>query len=211
MLIIQKESRKEMTYRDLTKNIANFGKEIHADIQELKTAETEFNNLVKKGELGYKQKDEKLAEMKRAIIEKQAHQKNVFQSSARIKYETKLKAIEEEQQAVTQDDLAELLLLDQIELTQDDINKYADKYANKPLAMRKINSIAKEQELTPVYHDTEVDNLNFINNKVTEYIEMFSDNSQIADPLVLNFTISSLDENINDINNLYEKGIHKTE
>lgn len=54
---------------------------------------------------------------------------------------------EEDHKSVTQDELAELTLLGMLDVSLDEINNYATKYRNNPLALRLIRKIAGEREM----------------------------------------------------------------
>lgn len=54
---------------------------------------------------------------------------------------------EEDHKSVTQDELAELTLLGMLDVSLDEINNYATKYRNNPLALRLILKVAGEREM----------------------------------------------------------------
>ncbi|WP_312730017.1 hypothetical protein, partial [Enterococcus sp.] len=53
--------------------------------------------------------------------------------------------LERNKEVVTPDVLSELTVLESLELDNNDIETYKNKYANNPLALRKLQSIAKAQ------------------------------------------------------------------
>lgn len=62
-------------------------------------------------------------------------------------HEQELAKLKEKELSVTADDMAELNLLASMDVTEDELVTYYEKFKDKPLAIKKLNDIAKQQRV----------------------------------------------------------------
>lgn len=93
--------------------------------------------------------------------------KKIFDLADKVKSE-ELDRLQTEDTGVTSDDVAELSLLEKMDLTADELNHYFKKYKFKPLAIKKLRQIANSRMLdepdlvTFEYYDIKAHLDNFI-------------------------------------------------
>lgn len=186
-----------MGYKELTRDVAGFGKEVYADIQAFKAAQKEHNKLLEAGEIGTKQSRDILDGMRNKIIEKQARKAESFRQYAQTLYNAEVNKMDSVKQSVTSEMVAELSLLAQLKVEQSDINEFTEKFKDVPLALRKLKDIAKQNELLFTEPHNNLDDLKLFDNKIQKYIDIFSDSGHIGDDIMLKFHVIDVDKNMN--------------
>lgn len=119
-----------------------------------KNMELEYNKNVKKYDdeiskelKGVQEARNLLKEQKKKNIEALKTQQDKLKDDLEDWKESEFSKIVEHQQPVTQDDVAELTLLGQLEVTSEELKGYAEKYKNNPLVLRKLELIARDRQL----------------------------------------------------------------
>lgn len=113
--------------------------------------------------------DEKKAKMNDLLTTKA----NDLQDKIERVKANELAKIEETTEQVTADTLAELNLLEQLDLTGQDIDQYINKFKRTPLAMRKLQEISKDKGLMNQFPPTRQEYLNVILGRMNTSIDRF--------------------------------------
>lgn len=186
-----------MGYKELTRDVAGFGKEVYADIQAFKATQKENNKLVGSGEMGAKQSRDILDGMRNKIIEKQARKAELSRQYAQTLYNAEVNKMDSVKQSVTSEMVAELSLLAQLKVEQSDIDDFTEKFNDVPLALRKLKDIAKQNKLDFEEPHSKLDDLKLFDNKIQKQIDIFSDSGHIEDDIMLKFHVTDVDKNMN--------------
>lgn len=186
-----------MGYKELTRDVAGFGKEIYADIQAFKATQKEHNKLIESGEMGAKQSRDILDGMRNKIIEKQARKAELSRQYAQTLYNAEVNKMDSVKQSVTSEMVAELSLLAQLKVEQSDIDDFTEKFNDVPLALRKLKDIAKQNKLDFEEPHSKLDDLKLFDNKIQKQIDIFSDSGHIEDDIMLKFHVTDVDKNMN--------------
>lgn len=132
-----------------------------------------YNKQIDEGYLGHKQGNEMFTEEKDNFI---SSTRKMAQNLAKtlVEYEQQdIERVKSTQDPVTADDVAELQLLSQIDTTSEELSRYAEKYSNNPLALRRINKIASEQGIMFSLPESEEDKVRNSYNKVKRVAQRY--------------------------------------
>lgn len=147
------------------------------------TTREDFTDKVSAGRMGTVEADEKLKAMKSVIGDKLEAEYKPLIDGIQTTLEHEYSNIDNSSESVTADQLAELTLLGELDLTNDDIEKYADKYKRNPLALKKLKNLAEAKNL---YVEFPLDRKTFIHTalgraetKVMEYARPNYDKSNL--------------------------------
>lgn len=132
-----------------------------------------YNKQIDEGYLGHKQGSEMFTEEKDNFI---SSTRKMAQNLAKtlVEYEQQdIERVKSTQDPVTADDVAELQLLAQIDTTSEELERYAEKYSNNSLALRRINKIASEQGIMFSLPESEEDKVRNSYNKLKRVAERY--------------------------------------
>lgn len=156
---------------------------------------------VLEGTLWSRERDNRLNELKHTInqtFSTTSMQLNELLNQFR---EKELERVEESYQAVTADDVAELDLLGSMSTTQEELERYLEKFAKKPLAIRKIYEIAQKQEpiilLPPAIDKKKLlnDLIDKMKRDVNFFENLYLDENKV-NLVVEQMTVEGTDENL---------------
>lgn len=136
-----------MTLTTLKNDIKTFAKKKYGYVTGFIAKKEAFDRQLADGMIGNKWAEQELEKYKAE-----------GDSYARAEYSRIMNDIDQEQKqelanlknqelSVTADDVAELTLLASTQVGADELEKYYEKYKNKPLAIKKLNEIAVKQEI----------------------------------------------------------------
>ena len=86
-----------------------------------------------------------------------------------------LENIEANAEPVTADNVAELQLLKEIDTTAEELQRYAKKYHNNPLAIKTLEQIAKDKEILVTFPETEQDKIINKYKKLKTVVKTYND------------------------------------
>lgn len=135
-----------MSIRQLAREMQEFIKESHTYHEEYKKQEEHYMDNYHKGILGDKGLSQKIAEIRDEINSKQLNKSERLKAKIDQVHANELKHIEKTTEGVTADEVAELQLISQLELTDEEMNEYIKKYRRSPLALKKLQAIAKDNK-----------------------------------------------------------------
>lgn len=136
-----------MSLDQLVKKAEEFVKVSAKSTQEYLSTAEDYKQKVSEGRMGSVEAREKLDDIKSTTNALLSQQGATLNEEVRLALEAEYQRVDNESETVTADQLAELTLLGELELTNEDMEKYADKYKNNPLALKKLKDIAKEKTL----------------------------------------------------------------
>lgn len=162
----------------------------------------EFDERVKQGRMGAVDANEKLSDLKNNIISELYNSYDVIYDEIGMVLEQEVARINQTSEAITADGLAELTLLNQLELSTEDINKYAEKYKHNPLAIRKLKDIAFDKQLMGSFPTDRTEYIQKLLNDLKEKIKKFStpsfDNKYVGQKIefISEGTIQSIEKDV---------------
>lgn len=127
-----------MTFTTIKDDIKAFGKKKHGYMTGYIAKQEELHKQLQNGMIGKKYAKEQLEAYK---LEGDTY--NKIHAEIEKQHELELEALKEKELSVTADDVAELTLLASMKMTKDELLGYFEKYKNKPLAIKKLLSIAE--------------------------------------------------------------------
>lgn len=163
-----------MNIKHLESKLGRFIKETQDRIMSYQQYKADLNEQVKKQLKGSLEAQNLINAMETDI--KQFLKSSTQDLKENISYvrEVELERIDKNSESITPESLAELTLLSQIELNNDDLTRYVEKYKNNPLAIRKLNSIAKTQNLMCFVPEDKAETLNKILDSFDYQIDYYS-------------------------------------
>jgi|GEM_PF-806968 len=135
-----------MTFETIKQEIKSFGKRKYQLMKDYIVLNEELKNKLNQGLVGTKTAKDQLDKAYKDA--KDESRKTAASLVAKVEniYEKELEKLKTNLQSVTADDVAELTLLASIkEVTKEELEMYFVKYANKPLALKKLREIANEK------------------------------------------------------------------
>lgn len=162
-----------MNLEQVTKEVQNFISESYQLTVDYQKEEADLQEKVSKGLRGKTEVENTLRQKKQAIYETLATKGNQLKEKLETVREAELKKIEETSQPVTADTLAELILLSQLELTSQDLNEYINKYKHTPLALRKLQEIARDKKILADFPPNRKEYLNVVLGRMDNSINRF--------------------------------------
>jgi len=158
---------------DLAKETQSFVSESQKLTSEFKSFEEDMNNKVKqelRGSVEARQEIENRKSQVHGALQEKAAKIEAKKESVR---ERELMKIEETTDPITSDSLAELTLLSQLELTNDDMKDYINKYKHTPLALKKLQGIAKEKKVFSEFPPDRKERLNIVLGRMSNHLSNF--------------------------------------
>lgn len=127
-----------MTFTTIKDDIKAFGKKKHGYMTGYIAKQEKLHKQLQNGMIGKKYAKDQLEAYK---LEGDTY--NKIHAEIEKQHELELEALKEKELSVTADDVAELTLLASMKMTKDELLGYFEKYKNKPLAIKKLLSIAE--------------------------------------------------------------------
>lgn len=163
-----------MNLEGLSTKVGAFINESVESMQGYSTVEQEYQTKVREGLKGHVEAENQLKEMQEAINQKLSTEAAGLKEAMQAFEEQELQRIEESSDPITADQLAELTLLSELELTSGDLDKYAEKYKRNPLALRKLQGIARERTLMANFPQSREDVLKSVLGRLDTQVNQFS-------------------------------------
>ena len=133
-----------MTLTTIKNDIKAFGKKKHEYMTGYIAKQDELNKKLSEGMIGEKYAKDQLAAYKLEGDTYSTNTYNKIHAEIEKQRELELATLKQVELSVTSDDVAELTLLASMPMTEDDLLVYFEKYKNKPLAIKKLWSIAEK-------------------------------------------------------------------
>ena len=132
------------TLTELKNELKAFGKQRYGYMKQYIELAEDLGQKLKQGVMYQSEVEARLHDFKQSV-ENQSRQKE-YEMYDKIEqtYEAELVKLQDTVQGVTADDVAELTLLATTEVSKDELEEYFIKYQNKPLALKKLKEIAKQ-------------------------------------------------------------------
>lgn len=135
-----------MSFTTIKEEIKIFGKRKYQLMKDYVELDEEMKKRLAAGTIGTKTAQDQLDQAYNNAKKESQHRRDELADKIEVEYEKELKTLKESVQSVTADDVAELSLLASTkEITKEELEGYFVKYANKPLALKKIREIANEK------------------------------------------------------------------
>ena len=162
-----------MNLNQLKKEVEEYINQSHDLTVEYRKTEADLLDKVDKQLRGKKEVRNELDEKKAKMNDLLMTKANDLQDKIERVKANELAKIEETTEQVTADTLAELNLLEQLDLTGQDIDQYINKFKRTPLAMRKLQEISKDKGLMNQFPPTRQEYLNVILGRMNTSIDRF--------------------------------------
>lgn len=133
-----------MTFTTIKDDIKAFGKKKHGYMTGYIAKQEELHKQLQNGMIGEKYAKDQLEAYKLEGDTYSRDTYNKIHAEIEKQHELELEALKEKELSVTADDVAELTLLASMKMTKDELLGYFEKYKNKPLAIKKLWSIAEQ-------------------------------------------------------------------
>lgn len=133
-----------MTLTTIKDDIKAFGKKKHEYMTGYIAKQEEFHKKLSEGMIGENYAKEQLAAYKLEGDTYSTNTYNKIYAEIEKQRELELATLKQAELSVTSDDVAELTLLASMPMTKDELLVYFEKYRNKPLAIKKLWSIAEK-------------------------------------------------------------------
>lgn len=142
--LIRYRKEVKMTYTTIKSELKEFANKKVAYMRAYIELQEQMKGQVSGGMLGSKQAEIKLSDLK---SEGEAYSRKTYEKIlADIEQERtkQMQALEEKEESVTADDVAELMLIESTKnISREEFEQYLEKYKNKPLAIKKLSEIAR--------------------------------------------------------------------
>ena len=162
-----------MNLNQLKKEVEEYINQSYDLTVEYQKTEADLLDKVDKQLRGKKEVRNELDEKKAKMNDLLTTKANDLQDKIERVKANELAKIEETTEQVTADTLAELNLLEQLDLTGQDIDQYINKFKRTPLAMRKLQEISKDKGLMNQFPPTRQEYLNVILGRMNTSIDRF--------------------------------------
>lgn len=133
-----------MTYTTIKNELKAFANKKVDYMRAYIELQEQMKEQVSEGMLGSKQAEIKLSDLK---SEGEAYSRKTYDkilTDIENERTKQLQALEEKEESVTADDVAELMLIESTKnISREEFEQYLEKYKNKPLAIKKLSEIAK--------------------------------------------------------------------
>lgn len=133
-----------MTLTTIKNDIKAFGKKKHEYMTGYIAKEEELHRKTIDGIIGVPYAKQQLAAYKKEGDDFSTATYNKIYADIEKQREIELEALKKKELSVTIDDVAELTLLASMKMTRDELLVYFEKYKNKPLAIKKLWTIAEQ-------------------------------------------------------------------
>jgi len=134
-----------MNLRQLGNEIKKQGDDFKSKVIKYYSTVKDYNEKIRKDMMGSQFAKEELEKMKGNFDKELAESRENLLAKLEKVIAEEQGYLERNKEVVTPDVLSELTVLESLELDNNDIETYKNKYANNPLALRKLQSIAKAQ------------------------------------------------------------------
>lgn len=155
-----------MSLEKVIKKVENFLNESNESKKDYMETEETTNKKVREGLTGYKEAENQLQELKTAINTNLRTKANELKIEIEKAKEIEMELIEKEKEPVTADQVAELSLISELDLTYEDLNRYINKYKRSPLAMQKLKQISLDKKLMNQFPPDKAERLNVIIGRI---------------------------------------------
>lgn len=134
-----------MNLRQLGNEVKKQGDDFKSKVIKYYSTVKEYNEKIQNEMMGSQFAKEELEKMKGNFDKELAESRENLLAKLEKVVAEEQGYLERNKEVVTPDVLSELTVLESLELDNNDIETYKNKYANNPLALRKLQSIAKAQ------------------------------------------------------------------
>lgn len=134
-----------MNLRQLGNEVKKQGDDFKSKVIKYYSTVKDYNEKIRKDMMGSQFAKEELEKMKGNFDKELAESRENLIAKLEKVIAEEQGYLERNKEVVTPDVLSELTVLESLELDNNDIETYKNKYANNPLALRKLQSIAKAQ------------------------------------------------------------------
>lgn len=163
-----------MGLEQIAKEVQSFINESYQASIEYKEMESDLQAKVNNGLRGSVEVKQELDQKKQGIHESLSTKAEQLSNKLESVRKAELKKIDETSESITADTLAELNLLSQLELTSEDINEYINKYKHTPLALRKLQEIARDKNLMSEFPPDRKQYLNVVLGRMSNSLNQFT-------------------------------------
>ena len=162
-----------MTLEQATRHTFNLGEEYQSKMNRYETQVNEWKEQVKTGMLGSEKVRQDTEELLFRYNQELEDEVNTVLKKVNEAVEAENKKISDSREPMTQDILAELTVLSELDLTDEDVKTYEEKYSNNPLALRRLQKIANDQGMTSTisFKETKEEVLGRLDNFLKNAIE----------------------------------------
>lgn len=134
-----------MNLRQLGNEVKKQGDDFKSKVIKYYSTVKDYNEKIQNDMMGSQFAKEELEKMKGNFDKELAESRENLIAKLEKVIAEEQGYLERNKEVVTPDVLSELTVLESLELDNNDIETYKNKYANNPLALRKLQSIAKAQ------------------------------------------------------------------
>lgn len=166
-----------MTLTEIKTQIDNFGKRKQQQIEEYSNKQKELAEKVKNNEMYQTEADLRLEDIAKAAKNYSDTEYNSIISKIEAIEQTELDAIKAGYETVTADNLAELTLLGQTNVTEKELLSYLEKYKRNPLAIKKLHEIAFNNGISLPGYVLKEDRLSNLLQLFKQYAKSYHDTS----------------------------------
>lgn len=158
---------------DLAKETQSFVNESQKLTSEFKSFEDDMNNKVKQQLRGFVEAKQEIDNKKSQVYGALQDKATKIEEKKESVRERELLKIEETTDPITSDTLAELTILSQLDLTNDDMKDYINKYKHTPLALKKLQGISSEKQLFVHFPPDRKERLNVVLGRMSNHLSNF--------------------------------------
>src|SRR5690625_1352913 len=166
----------------------------------------ELSQKVNEGMRGQNEVHEQLGRIREDNFNVLLDKSQALQSELESAKEQELNKIEENTEPITADTLAELELLSQLELDNETMSEYINKYKQSPLALKKLQEISRDKKLMCQFPPNKKEYLNIVAGRISSKVSSFSrpnyDEYGVKVDMLADGAISSLKEDVSYFNSL---------
>ena len=166
-----------MTLTEIKTQIDNFGKRKQQQIEEYSNKQKELAEKVENNEMYQTEANLRLEDIAKAAKNYSDTEYNSIISKLEAIEQTELEAIKAGYETVTADNLAELTLLGQTEVTEKELLSYLEKYKRNPLAIKKLHEIAFNNGISLPEYVLKEDRLSNLLQLFKQYAKSYHDTS----------------------------------
>lgn len=166
-----------MTLTEIKTQIDNFGKRKQQQIEEYSNKQKELAEKVKNNEMYQTEANLRLEDIAKDAKNYSDTEYNSIISKLEAIEQTELEAIKAGYETVTADNLAELTLLGQTEVTEKELLSYLEKYKRNPLAIKKLHEIAFNNGISLPEYVLKEDRLSNLLQLFKQYAKSYHDTS----------------------------------
>ena len=132
------------TLTELKNELKAFGKQRYGYMKQYIELAEDLGQKLKQGVMYQSEVEARLHDFKQSVETQSRQKAEELYDKIEQTYEAELVKLQDTVQGVTADDVAELTLLATTEVSKDELEEYFIKYQNKPLAIKKLKEIAKQ-------------------------------------------------------------------